>query len=267
MIRQVIWKYRDQGFHGILREAANRLLAIAGPEHPHGDRSPMRSALDWLAKRPSFSIVQIGAYVGDSDSDPLCRFLREQFGPMRADRRNGCQVVLVEPVREYFERLCENYKDLSDVYFENVAIAETEEVRDFFRLAVDPTEYGYPDWLCGLGSLKAERMTRLWDRYERNQKWKEFYLRHRVVERVRCTTLEKLFDRYQIKNLDLLQMDAEGYDYEILRSLDLNRIRPRFVNYERVLLQDDEEACRGMMKDAGYLLVDWGQDTFCSRVV
>jgi len=266
MIKQVIRKWRHEGFHGVMRAAARHYLAITGQDSPCEDRSPMRSALDWLAERPSFSIVQIGAYIGDSDSDPLCGFLRDQFGPTTLDRKSGCQVVLVEPVREYFERLSECYKDLSEVYFENVAIAEKEGVRDFYRLAVDPTKYGFPDWLAGLGSLKAERMTQLWDKYEKNQEWKQFYLRHRIVEKIKCTTLENLLDHYRIRNLDLLQIDAEGYDYEILRSVDLSRIRPRFINYERVLLQDDEEACRKMLAKSGYLLADWGQDTFCVRI-
>ena len=63
--------------------------------------------------------------------------------------------------------------------------------------------------------------------------------------------------------LDLLQIDAEGYDYEILKTIDFDRIRPRFVNYERVLLLDEEPACRSMMRDAGYVLFDWDIDTLC----
>ena len=60
--------------------------------------------------------------------------------------------------------------------------------------------------------------------------------------------------------MDLLQIDTEGYDYEILRTIDFSRLRPRFINYERELLQDDGPACRSMLSAAGYVLFDWGED-------
>jgi hypothetical protein len=34
----------------------------------------------------------------------------------------------------------------------------------------------------------------------------------------------------------------------------------------RVLLQDDEPACRSMLTANGYVLFDWGQDTLCVAV-
>lgn len=221
----------------------------------------MRGVVEWLASREAFSIVQIGAYVGDSRNDPLSSFLRSQKG---RDRRTV--VVLVEPVRTHFDALVRNYEDLPFARFENVAVADRPGTRDFYRLGVDPVEHGFPEWLAQLGSLRADRMTHLWDAYEREPRLRDFYLAHRVVDRVRCVTLHELLDQHAIAELDLLQIDAEGYDYEILRTLDFERVRPRLVNYERVLLGADEAACRALMVQAGYLLFDWGQDTLCLRV-
>jgi FkbM family methyltransferase len=224
----------------------------------------MDEVLAWLATRETFSIVQIGAYVGDTDNDPLYRFLHETL-PVRPQGT----VVLVEPVAEYFGRLRNAYESLPGVRLENIAIAEEEGERDFYRLGVDPAQYGHPEWLAQLGSLRATRMTEMWDRYEQGlmsalgetADLKTFWLEHRVTERVQCATLHQLFDRHQLLHVDLLQVDAEGYDYEILRSIDFRRVRPRFINYERVLLQDDEPACRALLTAAGYILFDWGQDT------
>jgi FkbM family methyltransferase len=184
----------------------------------------------------------------------------------------GSVAVLVEPVAEYFHRLEASYAALPGVRLENVAIAESEGTRELFRLAgVDPVAHGQPDWLNQLSSLREDRMTELWDRYERaivgdagaGDSVRDFWQAHRIVERVPCITLHQLLERHGLSRLDLLQIDAEGYDYAILRTLDLARIRPRFINYERVLLQDDEAACRTMLVEAGYRLYDWGQDTLC----
>lgn len=216
--------------------------------------------LRMLAKESSMSIVQIGAYIGNSDTDPLFNFLR------KLGARKNVKVILVEPIREYFDLLCENYRDVPNIEFENVAIAETAGIAEMYRLNVDPVEHGYDEWLAQLSSLKKDRMEKLWDGYEglhQGSQKKQFYLKHRVVEKVTCMTLHQLFDKHQIQQLDLLLIDAEGYDFEILRTLDFDKLKPEFINYERVLLQDDEPACRKLLESQGYVLIDWGQDTLC----
>lgn len=63
-------------------------------------------------------------------------------------------VVLVEPVREYFGRLEGAYSGLPGIRLENVAIADREGKRDFYRLGVDPELFGHPEWLSQLGSAE-----------------------------------------------------------------------------------------------------------------
>jgi len=219
----------------------------------------MQGVLEWLATRESFTVVQIGAYVGDSPGDPLHHFLRAKLPgyPARV-------AVLVEPVREYFEDLRDAYADLPTVHLENVAIAEEEGERDLYRLApgVDPTDHGYGEWLAELSSLDPDR----WDRWVRHDAAKDFWHRHRSVERVRCWTLEQLLERHDLAHVDLLQIDTEGYDFEILKTIDFSRLRPRFINYERVHLHEDEAACRAMLRDAGYVLFNWDVDTLAVAI-
>jgi FkbM family methyltransferase len=239
---------------------------------PHPSLATFPSVLAWLATRPSFCVVQIGANSGDTPEDPLYRFLRNELCELTPERRDRTLVVLVEPVREYFDRLQEAYSGLPCVRFENVAIAETRGLREFYRLDADPATHGYPAWLAGLGSLRADRMTSLWEHYEKGhggetyEEMKRFYEEHRVIEPVRCITLQDLVGRHSIEAIDLLQIDAEGYDHRILQTIDFERMRPSFINYERVLLQDEEAACRHLMIQAGYGLSDWGQDTLCVRL-
>jgi FkbM family methyltransferase len=253
-------EYRRGGLVGLMGAAARRARMVRGAA-PKAERGPIQGVLEWLGTREAFTIVQIGAYVGDSANDPLSPFLHAQ-----SSRDGRSLALLVEPVRPYFEELRRNYSGLRFVRFENVAVAEETGVRDFYRLAVDPAEHGFPDWLSQLGSLRADRMTHLWDAHEREPAMRDFYLAHRIVERVECVTFHALLERHGIGDLDLLQMDAEGYDYEILRTLDFGRVRPRFVNYERELLGPEEAACRALMREAGYVLFDSGKDTLAVRV-
>jgi hypothetical protein len=81
----------------------------------------------------------------------------------------------------------------------------------------------------------------------------------------RLSPFKQLLEKHQISEVDFLQIDAEGYDFELLKSIDFSTTRPRFVNYERVLLQGSEEECRKMMRKSGCRFHDWGQDTLCTR--
>jgi FkbM family methyltransferase len=248
-------RYRTAGVAGIARSLARKLGFRAHDEHP------VRGVLRTLATRPRVSIVQVGAYVGKSENDPLFSFLT-------GERRPGqtIQAVLIEPVRRYFDELQKNYARVPGVSCENVAIAASAGEFDFFSLGVDPAEHGMPAWLAQLGSLKEERVGDLWDACEANPEYKAFLLKHRVVEKVRAVTLNELLAKHGMRELDLLQIDAEGYDFEIIKSIDFTNGDPTYINYESSLLGANAQACRELLGSAGYGgFLEYGGDTLAVR--
>lgn len=48
-------------------------------------------------------------------------------------------------------------------------------------------------------------------------------------------TLNELLEKHHFVNIDLLSLDVEGYEYEALQGLDLERYRPRFILIESTL--------------------------------
>lgn len=220
-------------------------------------RHPVHIAVQEVTKRDGFVIVQIGAYLGDSENDPLFQLLRT-----RMKERRGV-LILVEPVKEFFDRLVENYRGIPGVRFENVAISDRSGPATFYRLGVDPVAHGFPEWLSQLGSLKNERMGALWDKYEANAEYKAFYLAHRIEDKVDCITFSELLSRHRTTKVDLLQMDTEGFEFEIIRTIDFESTPIRFVNYEFVLLHEQKIHTEKILQARGYRLVDFGQDTFC----
>ena len=248
--QRLIDRVRVGGFFGVCHSIAFRLGVRV---------DPVNVALWTLARRSRFTLLQIGAYIGDTANDPLHGFIRREVVPFGAGGRR--KAILVEPVKEYFQKLQELYKGCDNVILENFAIAETNETRMIYRLAVDPEAFGYPAWLSQLSSLKEERMGTLWERFERNPEYQAFYLKHRVTERVECATPSGLLQKHGITRLDLMQIDAEGYDFEIIRSIDFSQIRPRFINYESTLLGPNLDACRELLLRQNYRLLDHGADT------
>ena len=95
-----------------------------------------------------------------------------------------------------------------------------------FRLCEDPKRYGLPRWLNQLSSVCEDRFTTLWQNFEREdaeptkdqtvEDMRLFCVRHRVEEVVECMPLDLLLSERDFDCIDLLQIDAEGYDREVM---------------------------------------------------
>jgi FkbM family methyltransferase len=209
----------------------------------------------WLLKAfaaayPEAVFVEIGANDGDH---------HDHLRPLI--RKHHWRGVMVEPVPYVFARLRRNYADAERVALENAAIADVDGYRPFYHLApvADYAREGLPQWYDGIGSFFRETVTdhaRLIPDIEQ-----------RVVEtQVRCLTFDSLCAKHGLCNVDLLVVDTEGYDHEIVRSIDLTRYRPTLVVYEHYHLPYEEIArTRSLMHAAGYQTMADGFDTWCLR--
>lgn len=212
-----------------------------------------------LSRQSHVSVVQVGAHVGNSENDPIHRFLWSVKG-------GECTALLIEPVRYLFRQLVGNYEKCgADIRFENAAVAEEAGHRDFWRLREGMDLTGMPDWMNQLGSLLPERIGTMWDACEQNPEHKKFLTENTITDHVRCATVDELRRKHGIGEIDFLQIDAEGYDYEILKTIDFESSKPKAINYERILLGAAESECREMLRSHGYMLYDHDHniDTIC----
>ena len=251
IVTKVIQRFMTGGIRGVSKALYRKLFLPA--------IHPIDVAVDVITEKPGFSVIQLGAFIGNTWNDPLFKTIGK-----RLQEVNG-KLIVVEPVKSFYDELIKNYEGIPGVAFENVAISDHSGPATFYRLGVDPVAHGYPGWLSQLSSLKAERMTDIWDQYEADKKLKEFYLKHRVQETVQCITFHELTHRHNLKTLDLLQIDVEGYELEILRTINFRKFPVRFINYESVLLQKEKPHAERLMTKWGYRLVNYGQDTFCYK--
>jgi FkbM family methyltransferase len=140
--------------------------------------------------------VQIGSNDGVSN-DPLHAFIRKY-------KWKG---ILVEPMPGMFEVLKKNYEGVPGLQFENAGIGDTEEEKDFFCL---PAEMNEPSWLQQIGTFSRDAF----------------------VKRFRLITLRQLLSKYRVKKIDLLHIDAEGYEYRILSQLESVTTLPSLILFE-----------------------------------
>lgn len=211
-------------------------------------RGPILQRVNAASKQQDrFIFIQIGANDG-ATFDPLREFVK----------RDKWEGVLVEPVAYLFERLQRNYHSAHQgLYFENVAVAAERGSRSFFYLKDYSEDPSKPAWLDQIGS------------FDRNQlKWAEAKYDVEVLQmEVPCLTVHDLVKKYQFPHLDLIHIDTEGYDYEIIKSINFRDISPRMIYYEhRHLTAENREACRLFLYDLGYQIKEETYDTLAYQI-
>ena len=169
----------------------------------------------------------------------------------------GWSGVLVEPLPVFYEKLVANYAGVPNLEFENAAVGTTDGTATIF--SVDPRP-GDPYWVELLSSFNREVII------SQGQVLPD--VEHRLIEvEVRTTTLASLVARHGLTAIDLLHVDAEGYDFEILKQVDFGASwAPSFIIFEREHF--DREMYRQamhMLRTAGYRCVDVWPDTLAYR--
>lgn len=206
-----------------------------------------------LSANGKVKFLQIGAMDGKA-FDPL----------HKAIRRHLWTGLLVEPMPDMMKKLQANYADIEGLEFAELAIAEVTEKRTMKRVCAAAIDAGrVPLWAAGLSSLAPER-TALSGRALTTE---QFAAIEREVEEieVECVTFPELAARHQIGSFDILQVDAEGYDYNILQQIDLSRYRPQTIQIEIVNLPAEEiVAALAQLHSASYssYVMEDGQDLF-----
>jgi FkbM family methyltransferase len=179
------------------------------------------------SRRQSLSIVQIGAFDGDSN-DPLKEVVRDP----------GSKVVLVEPQPGPCELLVSRYAHHPWVHIENSAVGSEDGTIAMFL----------PEGDC------SSQLASIDERHMRNMGAGE--TRSITVNSISVATLMR---KYRLETVDVLQIDTEGYDFKILSQFLDAGIEPAVINFESFHLSKDERnGSRRMLTERGYGFLDYG---------
>jgi FkbM family methyltransferase len=224
----------------LLKRFGYRLIPYAPNGEPALRLLPLLVKLR-VAQNNAFFFVQIGANDGVMD-DPLYDLVRA----------HGLAGLLVEPMPDFFDRLQQNYADQPQLRFENCAIGPSDGSRTIYRFASDSVEHARA---AGHASFFRRHL-------EKQERYLPGCAAHIEELEVTTMTLASLFEKHSIQFLDLLQIDTEGFDFEIIKMLLGTDVRPAIINYERVnLILADQERCRRLLENQGYRFADEGRDT------
>lgn len=200
-----------------------------------------------MARRgDALSFVQVGANDG-MYGDPLRPYVLTR----------GWKGILVEPQVNVFHKLKANYAECADrLVFENLAISTDEKL----------TLYLPPEGLDGRDEVYAESIVSSDAKVIARQIGMDESKLRKVD--VPAMTLDMLFAKHGITELDLLQIDAEGYDWQVLQTLDLNKVKPLLIQMETGHLDRKSlSLIAEHLNASGYLMYygGWQGDTVAMR--
>ncbi|MFM9840723.1 MAG: FkbM family methyltransferase [Cyclobacteriaceae bacterium] len=196
-----------------------------------------------LSRNKDLFFIQIGSNDGVTN-DPIRPFILKY-------RWSG---ILVEPIPNIFQKLVENYKDSPNLKFENVGIGDKNEMLPFYAL---PAEINEPDWLQQIGSFSKEA-------FVKNASVIPGLTEKMIIQNFHVIKWSELLKRNDVKAIDLLNIDAEGFEYIILKQLKEGHILPKMILFEWGSMDDhDFSKTNDLLRSMNYKLYNSGGDVLC----
>jgi len=189
--------------------------------------------------RETLYVVQIGANDG-VQFDPLHHFLIKNHQNIKA--------LLLEPIEEYYINLVRNYSGFENLLPLQLAIHNSERQMTVYK--VDNKRITYDQsHLIGIASFDRNH-------YKRSGISAE----HIKEESVSCAPLSEVLSNHKFPQVDILQIDAEGYDCEIVLNIDFRQIKPTIIHFEHsfsqgVTTSEKLEKVIGFLNKNGYQIV------------
>jgi FkbM family methyltransferase len=148
--------------------------------------------------------------------------------------------LLVEPIPEQFRRLVSNYTAIGcspDNRYENSAIAEHDGAIRMLTIRQEAIDGGkVHECFGGMSAIYPPRNGLA------SEGDAETVRRYGELIEVPCITLQTLLERHRVESFDMLCIDAEGWDFKILRQLDFSRWRPKLIRIEYINLSAEEKS-------------------------
>ena len=191
------------------------------------------------------SLIQIGANDGMSHD-----YLHE------AIKKFHLESLLLEPIKQSFLSLKNNYSNYDNIKFENSALSINNEILFLYKVNPDYF-YKYGTVTNGISSFYKEHLIK-----------HGIKKKHIIQEKINQISFVELLTKYNIRNFDLLVVDAEGYDCNIINDffLKINWIRPIIVFEWSHLKQSQLQSTLNKMLANNYAFFPVDNDVFCYPV-
>lgn len=205
-----------------------------------------------------FTLVQIGANDG-FNNDPVHKRIKI----------DGWQGVLLEPQQEVFERYLQRlYRRNPGIALVRAALGPADGSQRLYKVSFSEAR-----WATGLATFDRARIeAAVVSDYVLAEAAREgVSVPPDPADRIRTEEVPvispaTLLARHGIGQIDLLQIDTEGYDFEVIKLFDVARTQPGMIAYESCHLSPaDAQACLDLLHAQGYQTRAFGSNTCAMR--
>ena len=160
-----------------------------------------------------FGLVVIGAHFGVWLENQIKKF-------------KDHNILLVEPVPYNIEILEKKYEEFDNIYICKNAIFSEKKTSSFYYVNGKSIHKLGKHWASGIGSFNKNHIL--------DHKSKRFQIENEdIVEmKMEFITFKDMTDIFSIKSINRLQIDVEGAEYEILKSINFKDIIINSILFE-----------------------------------
>lgn len=226
--------------------------------------TPKKGSLDFFLdayskyKEGKVTIFQVGANDGLT-KDPMHKFIkRDQWGG-----------ILLEPQKYVFDTfLTRIYKNNPQVIPLNVALGEADGEVTMYKIA-----FCNHRWAHGLTGFNRKVLE---SEFESGYVFREA-ARHNVEvpadkqnwiteEKVKMLSIPSILKNHPVGPIDLVQIDAEGFDFEVIKMIDFDQLNPDVISFEWKHFGDALFAeCESHLAAHGFKIRKLGKDAIAVR--
>jgi FkbM family methyltransferase len=203
-------------------------------------------------------VIQVGAHNGVSND--VLHDIALKF---------GLSGVLMEPQISCFRELQTTYSTCAALKLENAALSHEDGERKLYTIRKDLPFLQYANQAASFNYDHIRHQLRKHLKYgAKEHVLRELSARGLSVdecieaETVKSISFGSLLEKYGVRSYDLLQVDTEGFDYEVIKLAKVDQYRPLLINYEHEHLKArDRDACWTYLAGLGYKLFTHEGDT------
>jgi FkbM family methyltransferase len=187
---------------------------------------------DYLTQKPAPFFLQVGGFDGVT-CDPLHETVRRLRLPG----------IILEPQAWAFARLQQAYADQPQVMLVRAALGPRDGHQTLYKIRDDVEA---PHALRGLASFDETVILK------HRKRWPG--LADAIcAENVPTIRFPTLFSQYALPPVDILQIDTEGFDYEVLKLFDVLTRKPPLIHFEhKHLSRSDVNGALALLIGGGY---------------
>ena len=160
-----------------------------------------------------FGLVVIGAHFGVWLEQEISKYSKQD-------------IILVEPVPYNIDILEKKYSSFKNITICKNAIFSENKVKSFYFVDENSITKLGKHWASAIGSFDKKHIL--------NHKSKRFKIEDSDIKEIKIEfiTFDKLVEKYSIQSIDKLQIDVEGAEYEILKTIDFKKTKIDQILFE-----------------------------------